>query len=397
MKRYLFVSRSHRGHINPMIGVAQWLLRGGHEIVWATAPIDSAADEQIERIGARPVHPRGGGVAGARPPEADLARLFRDEPHTAVARISELHTARPRRDLAPMAELIREVKPHVVVQDGVLYEGAIGAHLAGIPFVNTCTNFRIAAPPDVHYQLTEVAAAIADARRALFEEHGLACEFRELECVSPTLNVVFSTAAFLPTEHLPPHTHLVGPSLPIGTRGDEPAAEDLAVAPGSVYLSLGTVLHWQPALVTAAARAAHELGAPMIMAVGGLADDAEFRRSLPATAQVHRYVPQLAVLQRVRAFVTHGGANSVTEGLLHGLPLVIVPLGLEQPLQRWFVERAGVGRGVAPAEADVAACRAALGALLPDDSPYRARAREVGRSFAAADGAQRAAELIAAL
>ncbi len=394
-RRYLFVSRSNRGHLNPMVGVAQWLGRAGHEVCWLTIPRDPIADQQVERIGARAVHPPGATV-GYGLDEAALARLFREEPHQALAVLVDLHTTRPRHNVEPVAELIRSVRPHAVVQDGVLYEGAIGAFRAGIPFVNASPSFRLAAPPDVRYQLTEVAAEIAEPRRMLFEEHGLACEFRELECVSPTLNMLFSTPAFLPIEHLPARTHLVGPSFPIGPRGDEPELAPPAIAAEGtrIYLSLGTILHWQPGIARAVAEAAHALGVTLIMAVGGLADDPAFRASLPPTTQLHRYVPQLAVLRHVQAFVTHGGANSVTEGLAHGIPLLVVPLGLEQGLQRYFVERAGVGIGMAPGEVTAGACRAALAELLREGNPYRTRAREVARSFDAADGARRAAERI---
>ena len=394
-RRYLFISRSNRGHINPMVGVAQWLGRAGHEVLWLTIPRDPIADQQVERIGARAVHPPGATV-GYGFDEAEIARLFREEPHKAFAILVNLHTTRPRENLEATAELIRSVRPRVVVQDGVLYEGAIGAFRAGIPFVNASPSFRLAAPPGFRYQLTDVAAEIAEPRRKLFEEHGLACEFREIECVSPTLNALFSTSELLPVEHLAAHTHLVGPSFPIGPRGDEPELAEGAIAAdgGTVYLSLGTVLNWQPGIAKAVAAAAHALGVTLIMAVGGLADDPEFRASLPRTTQVYRYVPQLAVLRKVQVFVTHGGANSVTEGLVHGIPLLIIPLGLEQGLQRYFVERAGVGIGMSPAEVTVESCRAALAELLREGNPYRVRAQEVGRSFAATDGARRAAELI---
>ncbi|MEJ7597247.1 MAG: nucleotide disphospho-sugar-binding domain-containing protein [Kofleriaceae bacterium] len=395
-RRYLFISRSNRGHINPMIGVAQWLGRAGHAVSWLTIPRDPAADEQIARIGARPVHPPDATV-GYGLDESELARVFRNEPRKAFGMLVEMHTTRPRRNLEPVAALIRQLRPQVVVQDGPLYEGAIGATLAGIAFVNTSTSFRLAAPPDVHYQLTDVATAVATPRRQLFEEHGLCPEFRELECVSPTLNTVFSTSAFLPTDSLPERSHLVGPSLPIGARGDEPAVADITTDDKTIYLALGTVLHCQPQIATAVAEAAHALGATLVMAIGKLADDPAFRASLPATTQVYRYLPQLAVLGKVKVFVTHGGANSVTEGLLHGTPLLVIPLGLEQDLQRMFVERAGVGIGIPPDQVTAESCRDALARLLPEASPYRARAHEVRRSFAANDGARRAAELIGAL
>jgi UDP:flavonoid glycosyltransferase YjiC (YdhE family) len=132
------------------------------------------------------------------------------------------------------------------------------------------------------------------------------------------------------------------------------------------------------------------------MSVGGLADDPDFRAALPATARAHRYLPQLTLLAKAAVFVNHGGPSSVTDGLLHGLPLLTIPLGLDQGLQKFFVERSGVGLGLWPDEVSLESCRAALSALLPASSSYRARANQVSRSLRASDGARRAAELIIA-
>jgi MGT family glycosyltransferase len=397
MTRYLFISRANRGHVNPMIPVAQWLRRSGHEILWLTIPRDPMIDQQLTSIGATCLHlpssPIGYGLT-----EDEAARMFREDPRRAAALVIELHTTRPRKNVEAVRELIRSVRPRMVVQDGVLYEGAIGAHAAGVPFVNASPNFRQAAPPDVRYWLADIAKEIDAARRALFEDHGVPAEFREIECVSPMLNTIFSTAEFLPAEHLPPNTHLVGPSLPIGRRGDEPdlPLDEIEVDARTVYLSLGTILNWQPRLALVVAEAAHSLGLRTLMAVGGLADDRDLRAALPATARVHRYLPQLTLLAKAAVFVNHGGPSSVTDGLLHGRPLLTIPLGLDQGLQKFVVERAGVGLGLWPDEVSLESCRAALRALLPASSTYRARASQVSRSLRAGDGARRAAELIIA-
>lgn len=50
----------------------------------------------------------------------------------------------------------------------------------------------------------------------------------------------------------------------------------------------------------------------------------------PANAEVHRQVPQLAVLRRARVFVTHAGWGGTTEGLHFGVPMVAKPQMAEQ-------------------------------------------------------------------
>ena len=43
------------------------------------------------------------------------------------------------------------------------------------------------------------------------------------------------------------------------------------------------------------------------------------------------YVPQMEVLQRCAAMITHGGANSIKECILSGVPMVVYPLRADQP------------------------------------------------------------------
>ena len=68
------------------------------------------------------------------------------------------------------------------------------------------------------------------------------------------------------------------------------------------------------------------------MALGPHADALEGLPPVPPNFVVAPAMPQLEVLERTDAFVTHGGANSVHEGLDAGVPLIVVPLFGDQPL-----------------------------------------------------------------
>jgi UDP:flavonoid glycosyltransferase YjiC (YdhE family) len=48
-------------------------------------------------------------------------------------------------------------------------------------------------------------------------------------------------------------------------------------------------------------------------------------------------------LRRAAVFATHGGANSVTEAIVAGVPMLISPMCNDQFHQAYFVERAGIG------------------------------------------------------
>ncbi len=103
------------------------------------------------------------------------------------------------------------------------------------------------------------------------------------------------------------------------------------------------------------------------------------------------YAPQLALLPRAAAMITHGGANSVMEALSFGVPLLVTPICNDQPHTAHFVEQSGAGIRLDLERASVSACRAALRALL-DRGPQREAAARVAASYGARDGAVIAAD-----
>ena len=44
--------------------------------------------------------------------------------------------------------------------------------------------------------------------------------------------------------------------------------------------------------------------------------------------------PQLDLIKRASAVITHAGLNTVLESLSEGVPLVCIPLGNDQPVSR---------------------------------------------------------------
>ena len=98
-----------------------------------------------------------------------------------------------------------------------------------------------------------------------------------------------------------------------------------------------------------------------------------------------------ALLPRLDAVISHGGMNTVSETLAHGLPLVIAPIRHDQPVVASQVARAGAGIRVPFSRVRPAQLREALVTIL-DDPSYRAAARRVQTSFTTAGGAPAAAD-----
>jgi len=106
-------------------------------------------------------------------------------------------------------------------------------------------------------------------------------------------------------------------------------------------------------------------------------------------------VPQLALLARCSAVVTHGGHNTVCESLAHGLPLVLAPIRDDQPIVAEQVVRAGAGIRVRFSRVTSAELLTSVERVL-SESGFRQSAVRIGESFKRAGGAMAAADLIEA-
>jgi MGT family glycosyltransferase len=295
----------------------------------------------------------------------------------------------------PVGAIIREFAPEVIAVDCMAYAGILAAHRLGIPYMGVCAGLKILKAGGFAQAYMHDLSALLPLREDLFRQHGVAAEFRLLECLSPFANVAFSTRALVGDIPLPPHTYLVGPSISPGLRGDEPSFpwDRLRRDKRVVYAAFGSV-HTKATLediVTPLRDAARQLSAQLVISSEALA---AADRSGSGDEIVVPYAPQLQLLDQVGAFVTHGGANSVMEAMVAGTPLLIVPLSGDQPWQAQFVERCGVGIRLDRDYFDTERCLDALAILLQEGSQYRANVREVQASYRKQNGAREAANLI---
>jgi MGT family glycosyltransferase len=113
----------------------------------------------------------------------------------------------------------------------------------------------------------------------------------------------------------------------------------------------------------------------------------------PANFIVRSQVPQLDVLQRAAAFVTHGGMNSVSESLYYGVPMLVIPQMGEQGIVACRVAELGAGIHLSNAGATAENLWNSVSRLLAEES-FRHRAENIRESFLQAGGVPRAADAI---
>lgn len=150
----------------------------------------------------------------------------------------------------------------------------------------------------------------------------------------------------------------------------------------SVYFTLGTVFnHESGDLFPRVLAGLRQLRVNVLVTVGREIDPASLGPQ-PSHVRVERFVPQAEILPHVDLVVSHGGSGSVLGALAHGLPMVVLPMGADQPLNAERIAAIGAGRSLGAMEATPEDVRDAAATVLAD-AACRDAAGGVAREIAA--------------
>src|SRR5262249_30978216 len=132
----------------------------------------------------------------------------------------------------------------------------------------------------------------------------------------------------------------------------------------------------------------------LVISLGGGQEPA-LLGDLPGDPIVVGYAPQLDLIRRSTLTISHGGLNTALESLAQGVPMVVLPVAYDQPGVGARVEWSGVGLSIPVGRLTPDRLRDAVRIVL-DDPAYRQRAARLQSSIEAADGLNRAADVIEA-
>lgn len=304
-------------------------------------------------------------------------------------------------------ETLRQNPPDFVIHDCVAIWGAEAARLLGVPRMATVptllANDSVTAlakrimPKDLRpghsgVRLRDVPLLFSVWRQRVRtnKRHGLKYK-KILELVHADFNVVFTSAALQPhADEFAEQFRFVG--SPTVERAEETTYDfgKLSDRP-LVYISLGTLFNDRPDLFQLCFDALGDLDVQVLLS-RGKASAQHSALTAPENFLIESYVPQLSVLRRAAAFVTHGGIGSASEGLHCGAPQVFLPQIWDGYLMAYQISQAGAGI-LLPPEPRAEQLRAAVQRVLEDDS-YRQKAKQLGADLAAAGGADAAADEI---
>jgi MGT family glycosyltransferase len=163
----------------------------------------------------------------------------------------------------------------------------------------------------------------------------------EVFCNPAPLNIVYTSNRFQPDgESFDETFKFVGPSLVPRSYGQFDFSN--VDTDRLIYISLGTVFNQAMDFYKLCLAAFAESKYTVILSVGKQTRIAELG-DIPANVIVRNYVPQIEVLQHSKLFITHGGMNSVSEGLYYGVPLIVIPQSADQPVVARRVAEIGAG------------------------------------------------------
>lgn len=401
--KFTFFNIPSSGHVNPSQAVVRELVARGHHVAYYNT------EEMRSRIN-------------------ETGSEFRPYPHTvneAMRQLDENASTGTIADnalaLVEIAEavlptIIAELRtdpPDVILHDSLSGWGKQAAEVLGIPSVGIISTFVFNFRTFSSFSIRDMAMFIRDMIVRTPRYNALARRMQKTLGV-PTYgldtalmnvgltNIIYTSRAFQPAGHTFHEGYkFVGPS--IAPRPASDGHDMNALIPAStgdkpvVYVSLGTINNQRADFYRTCFEAFGQYNAHFILSVGKRTNIASLS-PIPSNFVVRNFVPQLEVLERADVFITHGGMNSVHEGLWYGVPLIVYPQQMEQGSVAIQVERNGAGVVLARVGEPTTPARlnAALQHILADHTTFNRAAQRLSDSFRQAGGYMRAAdELIA--
>ena len=383
--RVLFACPPLYGHYHPLVPYARALQDAGHDVAFA-APVQFRSI--VESSGFRCF------TAGYYPSGFEIIRKSAGEPKDnstpspAWSAFSRIFIEGPAPAMArDIIALFERWRPDVIVRDTNEFGSFVAAELLAIPHARAGAGW----PKSPDWWVTITLTALTQ----LFQSFDASTEglidrlfrYLNLTAIPPSLR--------RNQDYLRPIDHFIRPSLFDNVHRDSLPNWLQRFRDGpTIYATLGTSTQWNR-MPGALYAIIHGLGGEpynVVLTVGEeeLPDEIH---SVPPNVHIERYVPQSLLLPLCSAVVSHGGFSSTIGPLMHGLPLVVMPMGADQFDNADRAQRAAAAVIVGPDERTPDRVRQAMRTVL-EDPRYRAGAERVCDDIAAMPGLEHAVELL---
>ncbi len=367
--RILFTFAGGSGHFDPLVSIARAAQAAGHQVAFSG---EAALVPLVEAAGFT-IFPTGPNTSSTlrRP----LLALDAQREDRGLRDGYARRTARSR--AADLLALCAEWRPDLIVCDEIDFGSMVVAERLSLPYASVLV---IAAGSFVRPEL------VAEALNELRAEHGLPPD-PALGMLSRYLVLSPFPAAYRhPAFPLPATAHAFRPAEPGPSAGAAapPWVAGLKDAP-TVYFTLGTVFNLESGdLFSRVLAGLRDLPINLVVTVGRQIEPHEFEPQ-PPNVHMARHIPQAQVMPHCDLVVCHGGSGSVGGALAHGLPMVLIPMGADQPLNAARCADLGVARVLDPVACTPEMVRDAVSTVLADPR-YRQAAEQLRDEITALPG-----------
>lgn len=397
--------------------VAGWDSGGGVEAVQTVVGRAVARGHQVRVLGTEGLRTRFESAGATflrykyapdndlRQPETDLVKDWQTRnPLSQWRRVRDRQLCGPAREFCrDVAEELQREAADVAVVDTMIPAAMFGAEVAGVRAVIVMHGPYMFPRPDVPPLGTGLMPAKGPLGR-LRDRSAAAVALAVFRSGMPALNQTRAEVGLPPVRDLPglmaradrilvcssPSYDFGSGSVPANVRyvgpqlDDEPSGApsgSWAGPPGLplVLVGLSSTVMRQEGLLQRAADALGQLPVRGLITTGPAVDPTVV--SARDNVTVTQWARHADVLPHCSAVITHGGHGTVMKTLIAGVPLVLVPLGRDQPDNAGRVVHAGAGIRLRK-NATVSALRAAI-SRVTEDPRYRAAARHMAARLAA--------------
>ena len=377
--RILFTFAGGTGHFQPLRSTAAAMATAGHEIAFGA---QAAMLPAIAEAGFHGFDTGGATIraAATRAPLAavDMAREYRSVSAGYAGRIA-------RQRATAIFDRALSWRPDMLVCDELDFGAMIAAERLSIPYavMLVIASGQLVRPEQLIEPLNELRA-----EQGLPRDLTLAMLYRYLVLVP------FPDSFREPSYPLPVTAHAFRPAtislLDAAARRPDPNGRPL------LYVTLGTIFNVESGdLFKRLLDGLRDLPVDIVATVGPQIDPAELG-SQPANIRVERFIEHWELLPHAALVVSHGGSGTVFGALSHGVPLLLLPIGADQPFNADRCEALGVAQVLDPTTATPETIRDAAAALLANTA-YRQAAERIRDEIAALPGQSLAIALLTRL
>jgi MGT family glycosyltransferase len=394
MAKAVFFNIPAHGHVNPTLPLVQELVRRGETVIYYSI------EEYRNRIEAAGAYCR---TYDSLSPSVCFDFGDDDRSSPSLPKIARVMIDFCERSLPFLLDATRQDQPDYILHDFTCLWGKYVSQILGIPAIATIPQFpvNLKRRPDpypgmysdmVRMFLGGIPAFIQFRRTAdrISQAYSVPkAGLWDMLANHEDLNIVFTSRYFQPyADDFDESFVFVGPSI---ARRDETLDFSLDFGDGPlVYISLGTVFNINVAFYRCCFEAFGGTEKRVVLSAG-TDTDLDSLGAVPENFCVRSYVPQLEILKSADVFVTHGGMNSVSEGLWYGVPLVVIPQGSDQYLVARRVETLKAGLALDKRRITPEVLQQAVDSVAVDEG-IRANIETIQASFHGAGGFEIAAD-----